>query len=116
MTHEEKIAMARNDLAEESLPAIKIYRDHTEKNPGMYDAFEDETLKLIGRGYKRFSQWMVANHVRYLYHMQYQASDGGNGELFKVPNGVIGIWARRFIVRHPEHDVFNIKRLSRRWA
>ena len=107
-----KIEQARADLSRHDIPAIKIHDEHAARNPGMYDAFESEALKLIAQGYGRFSQWMVANHVRYLYHMRHEATDGGNGEKFKVPNAVIGVWARRFIVDHPEHDVFTIKRLA----
>lgn len=112
MTHKERLEMAIKDLDNGSLPAMQIHKEHTEKNPDMYFAFEKEALRLAQMGYTRFSQWMVANHVRFQRHLNYTPTDGGMGEVFKIPNAVIGIWARRFIVRYPQYDVFRIKSLG----
>lgn len=110
MNKAEKIQIAKDDMSKPELPAMKIYWEHTRLNPDMYAAFEREALHLINLGHRKFSQWMVANHVRYLYHIVHTPT--GETDKFKIPNGVISVWARRFILDHPEHNVFNIRKLK----
>lgn len=104
MTPAERRALAASDLVSDHpmvIEAGKLY----EASPHLYEAFEDATLDLIDAGWTLFSHWLVANYVRYTA----MRTTGGE---FKVPNGVIAVWARQFIYDYPEHDVFRIKSLK----
>lgn len=83
---------------------VQLAHDLYAEDPEMYHAFEGAALDLIEAGWTQFSHWLVANYVRYTY-MRHA------GRAFKIPNGVISIWARQFIYDYPEHDVFRIKPL-----
>lgn len=116
LTPEEKLRIARYDLRS-CHPDVLAERTLFNKNPELYYGFVDATLNLLERGYPRFSQWMVANYVRYnvMSSRAEGLTPGEQGREFKVPNGVIAVWARQFIVQYPEYaDVFSIKPMAAR--
>ena len=117
LTHAQRLEMAEHDLRSRN-PANLLFRKHLSRHPKLYPAFEAATLELIKAGHVKFSHWMVMNYVRYNVHsspQRFGIMRKHEGEEFKIPNDVVSMWARKFIVEYPQYDVFRIKPLKYGW-
>ncbi len=76
-------------------------------NPHIYALFEAMALRLIQRGWKRYSSDAILHAVRWetMHHL-------ADGTLFKINNDWSAFYARKFIQAHPVHGGFFELRVS----
>ena len=85
---------------------LHAFETFDNNNPHIYQAFEKYTLDLIKSGHKHSSAWLVINRMRW------DSAIKTTTDLdYKIPNDFIGIYARRFHKRHPNHgEFFKVKK------
>ena len=77
-------------------------------NPEFFTLFERFTAEAIRRGHKNLSGWLIANRVRW------ETSIVTTGDDYKIRNDYIALFARLYMVRHPQHlGFFRTKRMKR---
>ena len=72
------------------------------KNPLVWHLFEKFTREVINRGFKNYSVNAVFERIRWERDIM---SDGEAGQ-FKLNNNYRAFYARRFMVKYPQHDGF----------
>jgi hypothetical protein len=77
-----------------------------EKNPQIYNKYEELTLQLIEKGVKHYGTMDMIGAIRWT------TAVSGSGK-YKVNNNYAPYYARLFESRHPEHKGFFRKRKSR---
>lgn len=82
------------------------FNKFNEANPHIYDAFEEQALKAIGKGREKISAKLIINWIRW---NEFLKSSDKN---FRINDAYQSYYARHFIKKNPEHeDVFNLRKL-----
>ena len=82
---------------------------HYRTNPTLYLMFERFAFEAIKANKKKLSAWLICNRMRWENYIAEQATDD-----FKISNDFIGLYARLFMARHPQHDgCFTVKQMKR---
>ena len=88
---------------------LKKFVLHNAEHPAIYEEFEKLALQVKASGRTRYSQWIIANVIR--WHRDLGVSKGD----FKISNDFIAYYVRLLMIRHPEFaDFFSIKTMKRR--
>lgn len=78
------------------------------ENPHVYDRIEEKALEMAKTGRKRYSVWPIVGHLRF----QRDLTTTGNG--FKICNNYQALYARLFMLIHPQHEgFFAVKEMKR---
>ena len=94
------MSMLAEQLKEELEERKKHWWDWHRKNPQVWEAFEEYTLRAIESGRKHYSQWAIINRIRWDREIETQGGD------FKISNDYISFYARLFHARHPQYEGF----------
>jgi len=79
---------------------------HT-KNPEVYDTFVDMAMEAFRLGRTRIGAWLIFQVMRW-------NNLKTTGEDFRYPNGFIALYARYFLINHPEFLVIHDNHIGRR--
>lgn len=78
------------------------------KNPQVYERFMELTFKMLQTGRSQYSAWAIFNVIRWDHDMS------TTGDMFKISNDYIAIYARVFMLDFPEASgFFNTKEMKR---
>lgn len=76
------------------------------ENPHIFQKFEEQALRAIGKGRKKISSKLIINWIR--WHEFLESNDLN----FKINDAYQSYYARHFVSKHPEHaDVFEFRKL-----
>lgn len=97
-------------------PLLEKFERYHRNNPTVYALFTQFAERLVARGLRKTSAWLIMNRIRWEINVETY------GDEFKIGNDYFALYARLFIAEHPEHEnLFNIKRMkpgnepSREW-
>lgn len=94
-----------SSVAQESL--LEKFERYHRNNPLVYALFKQFAERLISRGLRKTSAWLIMNRIRWEINVETY------GDEFKICNDYFALYARLFITERPEHrDLFNIKRMK----
>lgn len=86
----------------------KFLRFH-EKNPNLWIRFRALSFEVKATKRKRYSAWTIINVLRWEHDVRTQ------GDVFKISNDFIALYARLMIATYPEFDgFFEIKKMKRK--
>lgn len=83
---------------------IDRWLDWHAKNPEFYQLFEKFALEAAAAKQRKLSAWLITNRVRWEASLVVTATEPG--QLYRIPNDFIALFARKFMVDHPEFDGF----------
>jgi len=84
----------------------KFFEFHFE-NLGVYDLFEKFALQAKAAGRPRFSQWMIAQRIRWYTNIETTGTD------YKLSNDYIAMYARLLVYAIPELEgFFQLKKMK----
>ena len=82
------------------------FNKFNEENPHVYNAFEEQALRAIGKGRKKISAKLIINWIRWNEFLK--TSD----QNFKINDAYQSYYARHFVKKHPQHEsVFEFRKL-----
>jgi hypothetical protein len=94
-----------SSIVQESL--LEKFARYHRNNPLVYALFKQFAERLIARGLRKTSAWLIMNRIRWEINVETY------GDEFKICNDYFALYARLFIAERPEHrDLFNIKRMK----
>jgi len=97
---------AKHNMRKDDLATRFLYHYRTE--PEVYQMFEQFTLQLISKRPDRGSHWMIGNRMRW------ESTINSSTERYKITNDFLGLYARLFMSRHPQHnEYFQVKEMKR---
>ena len=77
-------------------------------NKHIWDAFMQESFKVINKGFKHYSARTIIHVLRH------HSAMAENGSMWKINNNISPYLARLFALIHPEHkDLFEYRRAIR---
>ena len=84
----------------------KFWRFHN-NNPQVYEMFIEYAMEAHASG-KRVSHWLLVNRIRWEAEIVTNSE-----EVYRIPNGTIGYYARLFINDYPEAgDMFETRPMA----
>jgi len=87
-------------LVEADARLVERFKAYHENNPSVYDEFVDRALAMHAAGRRRYSQWTIIQSIRWDYDLRTR------GDVFKINNDFIALYARLAIFDHPKLNGF----------
>ena len=91
---------------ETQLNLFAKFCEYDQKNPQVFDKFEELTFKTIAKGFKNYGAKGIFELIRW------HSGVSGEGK-FKVNNNYTPFYARKFEKKYPEHIGFFRKKSSK---
>ena len=80
---------------------VEQFKAFHDEHPEVWVLFKRFAFQMIGKGFKNYSAQAIICRIRW------EADAGGDGtSQFKINNNFYPLYARWFMINHPEHDGF----------
>lgn len=86
---------------------LKRFKEFHEKNAFVYQEFYKLSAKMKSNGRRKYSAWTIINKIRWDYDLKTK------GDVFKINNDFIALYARLVIYNYPElSDFFSLREMK----
>ena len=79
---------------------VKRFLSYHEQNPQVWERFQEMAASLRSSGRRKYSAWVMIQVIRWEHDIVTK------GDVFKINNDFIALYARMLIARRPEFEGF----------
>lgn len=95
--------------SEQDTAMWKKFREYDERNPQIWNEFQNQTQKIVEEGYERIGADLIVRLIRWKSPIRAQ------GERVKIDHNFFPYYARKFMLENPEHkNLFEVRPLKRK--